>query len=136
MSFDLSQTIARDHDAAPQVLVVEDQEAIRDSTVAILRAAGFGVVPAADGVEALDVLRQHDVDVLLLDLGLPRMNGPEVLERLVDPPPVVVVSGFEHDDEAEIRNRFGACVVDCLHKPVHPTRLLDATSGALRRQAG
>jgi CheY-like chemotaxis protein len=136
MRTDLSQVITANHDASPQVLVVEDHQAIRETTTAILRAAGFVVMNVADGVEALDMLRHHDVDVLLLDLGLPRMNGPELLERLVDPPPVVVVSGFEHDDEADIRYRFQRCVVDCLHKPVSPARLVDATSGALRHAAG
>ena len=135
MTADIHPLIPRAHGEHPQVLVVEDQEAIRETTAAILRAAGFTVMPVADGVAALDALREHNVDVLLLDLGLPRMNGPEVLERLVDPPPVVVVSGFENNDEAEIRGRFRS-VVECLRKPVHPLRLVDATSGALRHAAG
>ena len=112
------------------VLVVEDDQGVRETTVAILREEGYVVVQAADGADALEMLRGRDIDVLLLDLRLPRVDGPSVLEKLERPPTVVVVSGFESVDEAEMRRRFGSVLFDCLHKPVSPHRLMAATAAA------
>lgn len=113
-----------------QVLIVEDQKAMRDSMAAILRDEGYVVLSAADGLEALDKLRRHEINVMLLDLRLPRLDGRTMLEGLVKPPPVVVCSAFEDADEAEIRNRFGSVVVEFLRKPVPPKRLIEATAVA------
>jgi DNA-binding response OmpR family regulator len=113
------------------VLVVEDHESLRESTIAILRLEGFSTVGAADGEAALDALQEHQIDVVLLDLSLPCLDGPGVLEAVDDPPPVVVISGFRHVTEKAIRAQFGSSVVECLHKPVSPRRLVAATTAAL-----
>lgn len=115
---------------SPRVLVVDDQMDVRDTTVAILRAEGYVVVRAADGIEALERLRKNEIDVMILDLGLPRMDGPTLLEELDVFPAVVVCSGFGEWDEAEILRRFGSTIVECLHKPVSPIRLIAATAAA------
>jgi len=119
--------------AAPQgmVLVVEDHDAVRASTEAVLRAGGFATVSAADGISALDALRHRRVDMIVLDLGLPHLDGRGVLEALPRPVPVVVVSGFRDDTESAIRARFGPRVVECLRKPVAPHRLVAAATAAL-----
>ena len=114
------------------VLVVDDDHALRETTVEILREEGHIVVQAADGLRALDLLRGGDIDVLLLDLGLPRLDGPAVLKALEEPPTVVVVSGFESVEEEEIRGQFGAVLFECLHKPVSPLQLIAVTSAAVR----
>jgi CheY-like chemotaxis protein len=118
-----------------EVLVVDDQKDLRDTTAAILGAEGYAVVEAADGVEALERLRRSEIAVMLLDLGLPRMDGPTLLEQLDEPPAVVVLSAFGEWSEAEIRTRFASKVVECLHKPVTPSRLLAATAAAFRDHA-
>jgi CheY-like chemotaxis protein len=112
------------------VLVVEDDQGVRETTVAILREEGYVVVQAADGADALELLRGHDIDVLLLDLRLPRLDGASVLEALDQPPTVVVVSGFESFEESDMRRRFGSVLFDCLHKPVSPHRLMATTAAA------
>lgn len=114
------------------VLVVDDDQALRETTVEILREEGHTVVQAEDGLRALDLLRGGDIDVLLLDLGLPRMDGPAVLEALEEPPTVVVVSGFQSVEEDDIRGRFGAVLFECLRKPVSPLQLISITSAAVR----
>ncbi len=113
-----------------RVLIVEDQEGMRDTMAAILGEEGYVVLRASDGVEALEKLRGREIDVMLLDLRLPRMDGPAMLEGLDEPPAVVVCSAFEAFDEAEIRDRFASVVVDCLRKPVAPKRLIEATAHA------
>jgi len=115
---------------AARVLVVEDQEGLRDTTAAILSGEGYVVLRAADGVEALERLRGHEIDVMILDLRLPRMDGPALLEELVEPPAVVVCSAFQDCDEVAIRERFGSTVVEFLRKPVSPIHLIAATAAA------
>jgi len=115
------------------VLVVDDDQAVRETTVAILREEGHVVVQAADGLRALALLTGCDIDVLLLDLGLPCLDGAAVLEALEEPPTVVVVSGFDSFEEAEIRSRFGPMLFECLRKPVSPHRLITVMSAASER---
>lgn len=121
--------------SSPRVLVVDDQKDVQDTTVAILRAEGYVVVRAADGIEALERLRKNEIDVMILDLGLPRMDGPTLLEELDESPAVVVCSAFGEWDAAEILRRFGSTIVECLHKPVSPIRLIAATAAAAQVRA-
>lgn len=65
-----------------EVLVVEDDEAIRGLLRSVLRRDGYAVAEARDGVEALEKMREHTFAVVLLDLMMPRMNGWEVLDVL------------------------------------------------------
>lgn len=66
---------------AGTVLVVEDDEAIADQVVGVLETAGYTVFHAGDGATALRVLETIKVDLMLLDLVLPSMNGWELLEE-------------------------------------------------------
>jgi len=115
------------------VLIVEDDESVRASIADVLRLGDYNIIEAADGIDGLELLRTESVDLLLLDLRLPRMDGPEVLDALDAPPPVIVLSAFEYFDEDEMRERFGSKVFAFLRKPVAPKRLLavvaDAASG-------
>lgn len=118
------------------VVVVDDEPGLRRLLVMLLgRDGGFDVVAeAGDGVEALDAVRHHDPDLLLLDLGLPRMDGLQVLERLQGGgrPTTVVLTGFADDATLAQADRLGAAaclikggdfsrVVETLHEvPVQP----------------
>ncbi len=80
------------------VVVVEDDDATRQSIVELLEGEGYSVTAAADGAEGLRALRERRVDVVVLDLAPPGMDGREFRRRqLADPRiadvPVVVVSG-------------------------------------------
>jgi DNA-binding NarL/FixJ family response regulator len=80
----------------PTVVIVDDHAGFRSSARALLEAEGFDVVgEAVDGVSALSVIGQLHPRVVLLDVGLPDIDGFEVAERLAeagDPPAVVLVS--------------------------------------------
>lgn len=76
-----------------KVLVIDDDEDIRTNLTDILRAEGFQVEEAKNGQEALDILcRDTGGWVLLLDLMMPRMSGPEVLEVLEQDPDLLKVN--------------------------------------------
>lgn len=117
------------------VLVVEDEPDVRSSVVDILRGAGYRVAEAADGAEALDLLSgPAEVGAVLLDLRLPRMDGVTLVDRLEDPPPIVVVSS--HSPDAGEQARMGPKVVAVLKKPVHPDVLLERLGSVLGGKDG
>jgi len=94
--------------AAGLVLVVDDSETVRSVTQRALQTAGFEVVAASDGIEAIEIFqaRCEEVAAILLDLTMPRMHGLEAFKRLraIDPEiPILVMSGY---NEAEVSTRF------------------------------
>ena len=90
------------------ILLVDDEEPIRELGSLILASMGFKVLTAADGVEALEVFRKQKNEIIcvLLDLTMPRMDGDETLQqlRLIDAKiPVLISSGY---NEQEVVQRF------------------------------
>jgi CheY-like chemotaxis protein len=68
--------------ACPTVLIVDDADAIRDFLRSALEAEGYNVLAAGDGVHALALCERYQVDAILLDLMMPRLDGPGFLARL------------------------------------------------------
>src|SRR5690606_5791421 len=90
-----------------QVLVVDDSLSARRRLVQKLRALGLGITEAADGVEAVDLLRNGTFDAVFSDLEMPRLGGFDLLAEmssLPDPPPCVIVTTRT---EQEIQERAG-----------------------------
>lgn len=115
-----------------KALVVEDEAATRVLLEQLLRSLDCDVDLAVDGEEALDRLRSHSYDVILLDIILPKMSGIEVMETLRRDQPsalgcIIVVTGL---DVGEIRSLFPA-VHETLSKPVLPSRLREAVRSCL-----
>jgi DNA-binding NtrC family response regulator len=93
------------------ILVVDDESLIRWSLHERLTAAGYAVLEAETGPEALDVVSKEGVSLVLLDLSLPGLNGLGVLERLrADHPscPVIVMTAFDSAGSAERAAALGA----------------------------
>lgn len=116
-----------------RTLVIADDEAPLRRLLRMLadRDGRFTVVgEAADGQGALDLVDACDPDLLLLDLGLPRLDGLQVLERLDRRrrPRTVVLTGF--DDEATHRSARELGAAECLVKGRDFTAVLDALAGA------
>lgn len=81
-----------------RILIVDDDQMLRDMVAVGLKHAGYETEQAADGAQALLSLQHRDIDVILLDIGLPRMSGLDVLARaraLPRPPRVVMMTGDE-----------------------------------------
>lgn len=108
------------------VLVVDDNEMNRDLLSRRLQRQGHTVVVAANGVQAMEKVRSHPFDVVLLDIMMPELNGYEVLEQLKADPalrhiPVIMISALD-DIESVVRCiELGA--EDYLFKPFNPTLL-------------
>lgn len=86
------------HEGPPRVLVVDDDSVHRGALVDALMFSGFAVAEAANGCESLDAVAAGDVDAILLDMGLPDIDGIDLLSRLRSVPtaahlPVVALSG-------------------------------------------
>jgi CheY-like chemotaxis protein len=114
------------HNAPLRVLVVEDDPDVRQSFADLLRCWGHQTVLASDGVTALRVVEEQTPDVILLDLGLPHMNGLELAKiirgRWPDKPPVLIaVTGYGTTEDCHRSNEAG---IDFhLLKPVEPDEL-------------
>ena len=117
--------------ASVDVLVVDDDEAVRSTSAGILRTSGYTVAAASDGDVALRLLEQQSVGVVLLDMRMPRCDGLSVLEALNPPQLVVLVSA--HSLDQATRARVEAKVVTYLEKPVPPKRLLRTVADTLAR---
>ena len=114
-----------------RILVVDDDEMQRLLERTILEDAGHELTFASDGADALIFFRRNDVDVVVTDLNMPRIDGLKVIEGVMeidDRVPVIVVSGVESErlDQAMALGAFKA-----LLKPVDPQDLLDAVTAAL-----
>lgn len=112
-----------------KVLLVEDNEDNRTLFGVILRYHDFDVIEAADGESAVDMAREHQPDVILMDLGLPGIDGLEATERLKRDDrtadiPIVALTAF-HNAEDDAR---GAGCSGFLTKPCPPDRVIREVS--------
>lgn len=118
------------------VVVVEDEDAIRRGIADALRAGGFEPVEAADGEAGLKESRRADVDLVLLDLLLPKMDGFDVLSELrVTHPslPVIILTARGSEDD-RVRGLHGGAD-DYVVKPFSARELLARVEAVLRRSA-
>lgn len=98
----LRQIENRNHGAQPRLLVVDDDEAIRELLSAMLTEKGYETAAAEDGLQALELLPQFRPDLVVTDLRMPRMSGFELLKIVREQfprVPVIVVSGEFLPDE-------------------------------------
>ena len=121
------------------ILVVDDEPSIRRFLRAALERAGYAVLEAADGLEALNTARREVPDLVLLDVALPQLSGLEVCRRIrADPAtsrtPVLLLSGLAAPLEAERLAATGAS--GWLAKPFTPAALLERVRAALATPAG
>jgi two-component system KDP operon response regulator KdpE len=117
---------------APLVLIVDDELAIRRLLRASLGAEGYRTTEAATGAEALD--QAHGVDIVVLDLGLPDLDGLEVIRRLraVSAVPIVVLSSREAEAGKVAALDLGAD--DYVTKPFGIAELMARLRAALRHR--
>ena len=116
-----------------RILVVEDEPGLRKALGINLRARGYEVALAGDGRSALTAASQHPPDAVILDLGLPDMDGVEVIEGLRgwSQAPIVVLSA--RSEEPDKVTALDAGADDYVTKPFGMDELLARLRAALRR---
>lgn len=131
------RSAAKSSTARPaNILVVDDEVRMRESVRDLLHAYGHASTVAADGHVALELLRQEPIELILLDLNMPKMSGMEFLDQVKDEFPdvnVVIVSGEATFDNATEALRQG--VSDFLRKPYSPVELLGIIENVQKKRA-
>lgn len=105
------------------ILVVDDDASVRESVNKVLRGAGYEVVLASGGLEAVVRFQTHAIDLVLLDIGLPDQNGWETCTHLVrEHPsvPIILITG--HEGQFYFALAAGAAAL--IEKPLDAHRLL------------
>jgi two-component system, OmpR family, KDP operon response regulator KdpE len=117
----------------PRILVVEDDRALRRVLVSALQSGGYGVEQAADGSAGVQALKSMPFDVVLLDIGLPFVDGWHVLSTLEGQriPSVIVISA--RGDQADKVRALDMGADDYLAKPFGSDELLARIRAVLRR---
>lgn len=118
------------------VLIVDDDRIIREQLGKELRRHFFRVLAAVSGKEAMDLLAKENVDVMLLDVKLPDINGLDIIKRAKEIKPgceVVVITGYGTQEIAIQALRMGA--IDYIEKPIDADELKAALGRAMEKMA-
>jgi two-component system, chemotaxis family, chemotaxis protein CheY len=110
-----------------RILAVDDSPSMRHMVSVTLRGAGYEVVEAADGDEALEYARGHSVDLVLADVNMPRMNGITLVAQLRTLPdyrltPLLLLTTESSQQSKQQGKQAGA--TGWMIKPFHPDQLL------------
>ncbi|MGG4092002.1 response regulator transcription factor [Paenibacillus sp. FSL W8-0187] len=117
------------------VLVVDDDSEIRDVIHVYLRNEGYRVIEAADGLEALDIIKTTSVQLVILDVMMPRMDGISACIKIrgISDAPIIMLSAKEEDIDKITGLTTGAD--DYMTKPFNPLELVARVKAQLRRQS-
>lgn len=115
-----------------KILVVDDEEVVRASYVRTLAGEHCSVDVVRNGNDALQIMGQHEFDVVLLDLRMPGMNGMTVLKTIKERWPeseVIIITGYPAVESAKEAVTLGA--YEYLAKPAGPEDVINAANGAM-----
>lgn len=119
----------------PIVLIVDDEEGIRESLSGIFEDEGYDILTATSGEEAIKILREHTPDLVLLDIWLTGMDGIQTLQEMktIKPDvPAIMISGHGNIELAVKATKMGA--YDFLEKPLSLERVLLVSKRALEKR--
>lgn len=116
-----------------KILVAEDDRAIRDSIGIYLKNAGYEIVLAEDGLEAIEKFNSEKIDLVVMDLMMPRMNGEEAILKLREKSfvPIIILSAKSEDYDKVMGLDIGAD--DYITKPFNPFELVARVKSNIRR---
>ncbi len=116
------------------ILVVEDEPSIREFEVAYLNDAGYKTIEAADGQAALEICREQQIDLAVVDINLPKLDGFAVCKTIRSSAsviPILIVTARDSDEDEVKGLSMGAD--DYIKKPFNPNVLVARVQALLRR---
>ena len=118
------------------ILVADDQQAILENIKIILEVNDYQVLTATNGLEALELMKEHRVDLILADIAMPKMNGYQLYEKVRENAnwnaiPFIFVTARALDSDVRYGKELG--VDDYLIKPFQPEDLIAIVQGKLKR---
>lgn len=120
---------------ADRILLIDDDDLLRETISGLLEATGYEVDSAEDGVVGLQMFEAHEYTLIITDIMMPDRDGIEIIRALQDqgePPKIVAISGggvFDSLSYLQMAKEFGADIV--LEKPFRAQQLLDAVAELL-----
>ena len=117
-----------------RVLIVEDEEVIREVLCSWLEEADYQTLTASNGLRGLEMIHQHDPDLIVADIMMPQLDGIELcrLTRETSGTPILFLTGLGSDEHRKAGYRVGA--TDYLVKPVDMDDFLTKVSSLLQRE--
>ena len=116
-----------------KILVVDDDPAIAEMLTIVLQGEGFETVVVGDGNEAVNAARNHNPDLILLDVMLPGMNGVDVCRAIREDSTVPIVMLTARTDTVDVVLGLESGADDYVHKPFKPKELVARVRARLRR---
>lgn len=115
------------------ILVCEDDKEIRESIGLYLKREGYSILYAENGLEALSVFKNHDIDLIIMDLMMPKLSGEDTILRIRETSyvPIIILSAKSQEFEKIVGLNIGAD--DYITKPFNPQELIARVNSQLRR---
>jgi DNA-binding response OmpR family regulator len=122
-------------DSKPVVLAADDDEDILELVAFRLGRSGYTVLQARDGEEGWQIAQEHELDLAVLDVGMPKMDGLELTRRLraqekTSKMPIILLTAWVQ--ESDVERGFEAGANDYIRKPFSPMELVARVQAALR----
>lgn len=116
-----------------RILIVDDEKEIRDLVEIYLKGEGYDTVKAENGEEALEMLKFNNIDLIILDIMMPKLNGIEACLKIREERemPIIMLSAKSEDLDKILGLNTGAD--DYLTKPFNPLELVARVKSQLRR---
>lgn len=115
------------------ILIVDDEKEIRDLVDIYLKGEGYNTIKACDGEEALEIVNKEQIDLIILDVMMPRLNGIEACLKIreIKEMPIIMLSAKSEDIDKILGLNMGAD--DYITKPFNPLELVARVKSQLRR---
>jgi DNA-binding response OmpR family regulator len=115
------------------ILIVEDEQDIRELLEIHLSKEGYNIFTAEDGIQALDIFQNKDIDIALLDIMIPKINGFKVLQKIRETSEIPVIFITAREEESDKILGLGLGADDYVLKPFSPIEIIARVKAQLRR---
>ena len=117
------------------ILIIDDSTLMREIASDMLKLLDLAVLTAANGAEGMTIFQQNPIDLILLDVNMPIMNGAETYRALLELNPDVNVIICSTESQSKVQVRFGELPIPIyLHKPFDTAVLLDTVQNMLTKR--